>query len=583
MCGIGGIYKPSGLISDQELWEQVRSIQHRGPDGQEIFNGGSLGLCHARLAIQDVGEAGRQPKVRDGYCLAFNGEIYNFLELKKYLISRYQCHFYGTGDTEVLFEGLFHEGLDFVKKLNGDFAIVWYDRKALKLHLIRDRLGIKPLYFRREGEVFRVSSEVRGLFIKAEKPELNPSALNSFYALRYVRGEKTVFSGVQKVAPATIITVGVDLKWDTRTYWTPFEGKTSWSYSKFSQVLEDSVRIRMRSQVDIGILLSGGMDSTLIAKLALTNSDKSLVGLTCELPSSRNSKKDLARAQMFTQSHQMRHFIYRHVKENFEESLKAIEEPLGDSIISPLLGVVEFAKGKVKVLLSGEGADELFAGYGHHYFFNAVWSMPHVLRDMAFMALPLFVRMTAPLLQKLYPARLGFEEVARLRDAISRTNDFASSYHSVVDVFNIEQRRQLLGSQAEPLNQETLDIVAEVVDQSFLKKLIYLEMKSWLPNYNLLKLDKITGWCGMEGRVPYLDHRLVEMIFTAPDEMLLGFMERKTLVRNLCKYHGIPRPGKIPFTYQTGASKVESEGFLQSKREDLVKIYKTWSSTERVL
>lgn len=577
MCAIGCILKNGKIVSKQEVWHQLESMRHRGPDGQQVITSGSLGLCHARLAIQDLGDAGRQPMVRNGHSLVFNGEIYNFLELKEQLIKNYNSRFAGTGDAEVLFEGLIQEGLEFIKKLNGDFAIAWHDGQSSKLHLIRDRLGVKPLYYRKLDGVFQAASEVRGLFQKHEVPEEDTSAMNSFYALRYVRGSRTAFLGVKKVAPGTIVTVDASLESQIQTYWTPFEDRPSWSYSEFLRILEDSIKIRMRSQVDVGILLSGGMDSTLLAKLASDASHSPLKGFTCELPGSENSKKDLSRAKKFARQNNMTHFTYRYDHDLLVESLNAIEEPIGDSIVGPLMGVIGAAKGHVKVLLSGEGADEIFAGYGHHYFLNGLWSTPSSFRKTISAVLPFVVQVSETLLHRLYPAHLGEEEVSRLKKAFSQGGDFASAYHSIVEIFDLEQRRRILGESADSLESETREIVSQAAGLSPIKKLIYLELKTWLCSYNLLKLDKITGWHGMEGRVPYLDHRLVEMIFAAPDHLLMGLFERKPIMRDLCKGHSIPCPVKIPFTYQSNRHKRSEKGFLKSKQEDLVKIHQVWT------
>lgn len=578
MCGIGGIYKSGQQVTEGELLYQVNSMRHRGPDGQGIWAEGRIGLSHARLSIQDLEPTGHQPLVSGKSSLVFNGEIYNFPELKKNLTSRYQCQFQGTGDAEVLFAGLINEGLEFVKKLNGDFAIIWFDGESSKLHLIRDRLGIKPLYYRNMDSTFRAASEIRGVLPEGEKPERDPFAMNSFYALRYVRGEATAFRGINKVPPATIMTVNGDLTTSFTTFWNPLDSGVSWSLPEFSSLVEDAVKIRLRSKVDVGVLLSGGMDSTLVAKLASEAGDRPLKAFTCSFPLSNDSQLDLKRAREFARDTQIEHFIYTHKSDDYSVPLEAIEEPIGDSIISPLTGLIQSAQGKVKVLLSGEGADEMFAGYGHHYFFNGLWSIPESLRGLLSSTIPFASRVAGPVLHRLYPARLGAEEVERLRQAFSSGDDFAAIYHSVVEVHSLGQRRQILGADAHSLQDETRNIVKDVQGLSDLKKLIYLEMKTWLCSYNLLKLDKITGWFGMEGRAPYLDHRLVEMVFAAPDDVLIGFFERKPLVRDLCKSHGIAQPAKIPFTYQSERGENPSVGFLQSKRTDLSGIQSAWAS-----
>lgn len=542
MCGIAGFIK-KGLESRYDV-EQLKNVNkllhHRGPDGQGHFSNGTVGFAHNRLAIQDLGPKSHQPLIdeKTGSILIFNGEIYNYIELRDLLTKQHKIHFKSPGDAEVLLQGLCFYGEEFVQKLNGDFAFAFYDGSNNTTLLCRDRLGVKPLYYTETREALLFSSEIKGFAAFDIPLNRRESALNSLFALRYCRENETALKDIFRLPPAHLLLIDHD-KVELKKYWTPWSGDAfSGSEKEFDlklqALLQDSVALRLRSQRKTGLFLSGGMDSSLVAKMA-QDSDKNTPLKAFTLQFSDNHT-DATGANYLASELSLDLNLVKPNAQDFGSLLKITEEPIGDTVLAPLWSLCQAAdKDEVKVILTGEGADEMFAGYAHHYLIPFVIHNRGWRADMISKSMDVFQRWMLPFSHFLYPSVRGSTAIRRASQVFSCSHDFVEMYHLVSEIFDDQDRQSLLPQIYSNLRPDTDKLLSATDSLSPLKKLFFLELQGWLPHYNLLKLDKLTGALGMEARTPFLDHRIVELVFQAPDRFLWNTFLRKPAIYRLAK------------------------------------------------
>ena len=482
MCGVAGVYDRSGEpVSEEFLHRLIAPLRHRGPDDTGVHITDHVGLGNQRLAILDI-ESGHQPFVSDGgdVVVVHNGEIYNFVELAA------ECKTRGNPcathcDTEVLLRLYQLEGLRFLSKLNGMFASAIYDRAKDELYLIRDRLGIKPLYIVERGPSIWFSSEIKS-FLKAElPPRLDSVALVDFLLHNYTPPPRTMFEGVTHVLPGHVVTIdrsGIR----SETWWTcPSTTQTSkmtrsdW-HTQFLELLEDAVRLRLRSDVPVGAFLSGGVDSS------------SVVGMMHRLRGPRmktfsigfeDRRFDETRwSELAAERFQTEHYSELFEPSEISQWIRAIyhcDQPHGDVSFIPTLRLSALASSEVKVVLTGDGGDELFGGYDKYVHF-----------------------------------------LGRERDSSTLVEDFVRE----TAVFEIEQMRLLLVPELrsvltdhDPLTTaRTAQAGAEALDP--VNQLLYFDVVNLLPGNNLVKPDRMGMAHSLEARTPFLDYRLVEFAFT---------------------------------------------------------------------
>ncbi len=554
MCGVAGyLTSQTGPPRTSQLHAAMRALAHRGPDGQHIYENERIGFVQTRLAVSDRSAHSQQPIIdpQTGSVLVFNGEIFNYRDLRAGLKAKSLFPLHGHGDLEVLFAGLLTKGISFIDELNGDFAFVFYDGRTQQVWMARDRLGVKPLYYASSGADVIFASEIRALRAMGLTLRARAAAWNSVLALRYCRENETVFQDVHRLPPAHYMRVDADGRQELVRYWTPLvtaaqDRKDADVEARLQELLEDSIRLRLHSERATGFFLSGGMDSGLIADVARSgDAQAEWSAFTCALTPQH---PDVQRSRELAARLKLKQHVYEHVDENFEEALGSLEEPIGDSIISPLYGLCETASRDATVLLAGEGADEIFGGYAHHAFIPFVLNLPRPASKMAGWTTSWAGRGLFGRANPLYPVQLAGEAISRIERCFQSREGLPDVYHIISDVFGVEERAEILGENADDLRGATNQLLRDAHGLSPIKQLIYLELAGWLPHYNLLKLDKLTSAFGMEGRVPYLDHRIVELIFSLEDRHLWNFTRRKPLLRKLAQR----RPGlkvypKIPF------------------------------------
>ena len=547
MCGINGIAlsSRSGLSLDRKVVERMRDvIAHRGPDDVGIFIDGNVGLGHRRLSIVDVA-SGHQPMTNEDSSLqiTYNGEIYNHADYRDELESR--GHVYRTHcDTETILHLYEDHGEDCVNYLRGMFAFAIWDTKKRELFIARDRLGVKPLYYVHtdDGSLY-FGSEIKTLFeTGAIEPEINFRALPDYLANHATSGEETLYRGVKRLLPGhTLLWRDGELLikeyWDVNFSKIEDNGRTDKDYiAEWYELFRTSVRLRLMADVPLGMFLSGGIDSSAIAAVMSGMVDEPI--RTFSVAFAEREANELAYARIVAEAYKTDHHEVVVSPEEFFNALPRLvwheDEPLAHPSSVALYFVSLLASQHVKVVLTGEGSDELLAGYGRYRktilnlslgkFYHSV--TPSVLRDAVHggvKGLP-----TSRMRQKL------------LRSFLGVTPEIESIYFDNFAVFPLAMQSLLLTSAAReqigPLDPYAG--VREVLDlkdaNSLLDRLLYADIKTYLHEL-LMKQDQMSMATSVESRVPFLDHKLVEFTCSLPEKLKLRGGTTKYILREAMK------------------------------------------------
>ena len=538
MCGIAGRFNGDrdSVVDPLALARMADSMSHRGPDGEGFHVDGRIGLCHRRLAIVDR-EGGAQPiQNEDGTVwIVFNGEIYNHEALRAELRARGHV-FRTSSDTEAIVHGYEEWGEAVTSHLLGMFAFALWDARAQSLLLARDRLGIKPLYYARVGGDVVFGSEIKALLCQPDVPrEDDPDGFVAFLQHRYVPGPRTAFRGIYKLPPGHRLKIQAG-RFDLARYWdlpsvaAPVQNAEVGARELLA-LFRDAVEKRLMGEVPVGLFLSGGLDSSAVAwAMAQVNQGAPLKSYSVGFPG-EGEGGELMYARMAAQAMGTDHHEVLLTPEAFERFLPRLvwhlDEPVADSACVPLFYLAEAAKAEVTVVLSGEGADEILAGYPIY------WKMLQLER---------LHRVGGPL-----GSRLLRRAARRIQNPkLSKYLHWAAQplekrYRGVSVAFAPEERRQLFGRDLESPDSEAgwAALFAASADRGPLSRMLYADTKSWLPDDLLVKADKMTMASGIELRVPFLDHRLVEFASGLGDRFKLRGRTGKWLLREALR-------GKLP-------------------------------------
>lgn len=522
MCGICGFFaKDTRTAADPgRLGTMLQAIRHRGPDDSGSYADQHVALGQARLSIIDLA-GGHQPIFNeDGTkCIILNGEIYNYLDLRQQLVAR--GHVFKTrSDTEVILHLYEDVGEDCVDSLLGMFAFAIWDTVRRTLFIARDRLGKKPLYYKDSPSCFAFSSEIKALLTAGFLDGgVNARAIDEFLAFNYTIGPHTAFSDVQKLMPGHRMTVSAS---GTRLnqYWDfadiqPTTAGFDECYERMVGAIDDAVRVRLMSEVPLGAFLSGGVDSSLIVAIMTKLTQRPVETFTVGYEDAPGvSELEFARTVAAHVGANHHEFILRPTTfvDTVGELVWHMDEPMGDYTTIPLLLISRLAKKHVTVMLSGEGADEVFAGYSIYRYMVLV---------ERYRSLPTWLRegFGDPLLR----AALGHRKEGKY--AAWPAQRLQDRYRGNGVCFTDAMRRRLVTDEfaksvgAEHL-QRTIDgYYARVSGKDPVGQMLYLDSKTWLPEDPLLKADKMTMAAAIELRVPFLDHRLVELAASFPSDM----------------------------------------------------------------
>lgn len=537
MCGISGFYSSANNFSKDALVKMTDTMTHRGPDASGYFYEGFIGLGHRRLSIIDVSAAANQPMIShdQNHIMVFNGEIYNFQEIKKDLLAEKSIQFTTTSDTEVILEAFIHWGADFVQKLNGMFAMAIYSKATKTLSIFRDRIGIKPIYYFVDGQQFAFSSELKAL-ISCEPIRknlaINYTAVNEFLHLGYIPEPHSIYENIYKF-PAGNFAVIKDSGVVFHEYWN-IKTKINIDHAtdekeakaKLKELLTSSINYRLICDVPFGTFLSGGIDSSLVTAIAQSLSTDPVKTFSIGFTESKYNESHHAKAvaQYLGTNHHEFVVTEKDALALIPELTGVYDEPYSDSSAIPTMLVSKLAGQHVTMTLSGDGGDELFMGYGaykwakrlNHTFLRAFHH--HIYSDLS---------------------RLGnrYKRSAQLFDYQKATNLKSHIFSQEQNMF----KRQEISSLLLPEFYRDFDLDEHYEGLPLLpsEAQSLFDLKYYLKDDLLVKVDRASMKYSLETRVPILDYRIVEFAYNLPEKMKMKGNIQKFLLKEVL-YDYIP-------------------------------------------
>lgn len=562
MCGVTGILDLGGATSEALLLDVERmtlTLAHRGPDdsGSWVDAEHGIALGHRRLSIIDLSPCGHQPMLsHDGrYVITFNGEIYNFRALRAELEAQGR-KFHGKSDTEVLLEAISHWGPDrAMSHLVGMFAFALWDRQERQLTLGRDRLGKKPLYYGWQGKRLLIASELKAIRAAGHfNSRVDRDALTLYLRYGYVPTPYCIYEGFHKLPAAHLISFRRGQEPYSRPYWSlrelaesavaqPLRGKHSELAEGLDQVLRDAVRLRMESDVPLGAFLSGGVDSSLV--VALMQAQSRTPVRTFTIGFHRSSYNEAAEARQVATHLGTDHTELYVTPSEAQQVIPLLphlyDEPFGDSSGIPTYLVARLARSHVTVSLSGDGGDELFAGYNRHVWVPRLWDglgwIPEGLRwFMArFLSAPppvVWERLFAGLglvLPRRFRIRIPADKAQKLADILC-CDGRESMYRTLVSFWKDPEGIVLGGKEPQVMVTDPR-AWAHLPDP--VQRMMFLDACTYLPDDILAKVDRATMGVNLEARTPILDHRVIEYAWRLPLNTLIRRGQGKAILRSV--------------------------------------------------
>ena len=514
MCGIFGFN-----FEDAHLLRKMASVlNHRGPDGRGAYVDKNISLGHCRLKIIDLSNKAKQPMSNEteSIWLTYNGEIYNFRELRS-LLEEKGHRFKSHTDSEVIVHGYEEWGLDVIRRLRGIFAFGIYDDEKKELYLVRDRIGVKPLYYYWDGKTFLFASEVKAI-LQYAKPELCNPALDQFFTFQYTISPVTLFESIHKLQAGHYLKLDFENNSiEVKDYWNLKTSPVQFDESTFINMLEnkikEAVKLRLISDVPLGIYLSGGLDSSYIAAVAKELKDD-IKAYTVSFFDEDESEF----ASEVASALDLEHRIIRCRMDSVQLLPRVIwhlDKPAVNIASVPLYAMARESKKYLTVALMGDGGDEIFAGYEKY----RLLAIREKLKKF-------------PVPVRRFIACIPLKKETRRRLKRFLTSDDVNAYLSYISSFDSEERRQLL-PQLRPRKYEQL--LRSFLSEDILQGAFLFDIKTLLPDDYLMKVDKTTMASAVEARVPYLDHELVELAMRIPPELKLRGLKTKAFFRKVVK------------------------------------------------
>ncbi|MFT7102106.1 MAG: asparagine synthase (glutamine-hydrolyzing) [Bacteroidia bacterium] len=533
MCGLAGMYSPKGVKRDS-LKKMTDVISHRGPDAEGFFIDGSFGLAHRRLSIIDLSSTANQPMQSScrRYQMVFNGEVYNYQEIAKEL----DVNLKTTGDSEVVLEAFAKWGPQMINRLNGMFTIAIFDISEKKLYLFRDRMGIKPLFLYRQNGVVAFASELKAIVaLKSELPlTINRSAIPYFLHLGYIPQPLSIYNEVEKFPSGSWAIIG-DNRFKIERYWNPNEKISSKVISdeveakaQLTDLLKESVKRRLVSDVPFGTFLSGGIDSSLVTALAQNSTSEKLKTFSIGFDDAKHDESGFARK--VSEHLDTEHYEYRITEKDALELVADIlpqyDEPYADSSAIPTMLVSKMAQQEVTMTLSGDGGDELFHGYG---MYNWAERMTN----------PAVKSLRWPISQILSLGDDRYKRIAKVFDYSSSDNLQSHIFSQEQYMFSVSELSNLLINKPEGLSLLTLN-------STFPRQLTATESQAlfdidfYLKDDLLTKVDRASMKYSLETRVPILDHTVVEFALNLDPALKVKNGVQKHLLKEVL-YDFVPK------------------------------------------
>lgn len=542
MCGICGFTQQHDYSYDRSKIVRAMNnmMSHRGPDDEGYYSDGSINLGHKRLSIIDL-QFGHQPIFNEdkNKVIIYNGEIYNYAELKSEL-QKLGHVFTTNSDTETILHAYEEYGVEFLEKLNGMFAFAIWDSKERKLLIARDRLGIKQVYWYYKDGIFIFASEIKPILKHPSfEKKFNLKALDNYFTFRFVQAPLTPFENLYKLEPGSFLILDKNFNINIKKYWNIKFNENKSNYSleehieEFRFKFEDSVKHRLMSEVPVGIFLSGGLDSSAVVAALSRNGHKNLktfsIGFKDHKEYNESYYADLVAKKFNTDHHQI-NIDFNDFITGIEKYIFHSEELMSDPASIPLYYVAQLASKHVKVILSGEGGDEILAGYSYWMAYKSY------NRHLKFRKIPQIIRsyMFSPLNTHFFKSSRLEKYLKASEKPLYMHNIYFNNDISYGPRFSKEDKEKILSKDT----IDALDIKREIdyLKESYLNldeynvidQELYVDQKYWLPDNLLLKADKMTMAHSLELRVPFLDHTFVEYVNNLPINLRLNKEKNNT-------------------------------------------------------
>jgi len=551
MCGISGImyFNKKFFVKKKQIHNMNLTLKHRGPDASGIWisKNKNIGLGHTRLSIIDLSKEANQPFVdrTKNYILAFNGEIYNYMEIKKKLIDKGYKFKTKNSDTEILLLSYVEWGLKCVDKFRGMFAFAIWDNLKKKLFLIRDRVGVKPLYYKFDSEKLIFSSEIKAILLDPDYiPEIDEESMYHYLTFLCTPAPKTMFKQINKLEAGTWLSFDEKGNSEKKQYWDPLQDKELIDSENINKVLvrtlKESIKYRGISDVDVGVFLSGGIDSSTNAYFFSKDSKKKIKTFSIGYDKEYKSyKSELNYARIVAEHIKSLHFEKKlskdHIKNLIFDMVYFQDEPISDPVCVPIFYVSKLAReNNVKVCQVGEGADELFFGYTNWLRTSKInlllnnFFFPNFLKKLILLLYKKFniqYKYTADLLRRSLEKKPIFWGGAEAFSSFEKNQLFSNSFKKKIKNFDswdcIRPHYEFFNKNAKYKNIENW--------------MTYLDLKIRLPELILMRIDKMTMANSLEARVPFLDHNLVQKTIDLPKKIKIKKNKLKVLLKDIVK------------------------------------------------
>lgn len=541
MCGIAGFFSHKNIDHIKILQSMIDQQTHRGPDAEGLFfesvGDTQVALGHRRLSIIDVSNLANQPMRFENLTIVYNGEVYNFAEIKRDL-DKQGYQFDSEGDTEVVLKAFHCWGVKSVNRFRGMFSFCIFDANHSKAYLIRDRAGVKPLYYYHDHRNFIFSSEIKSLHHHPEfKNKLSHHGLHLYLQYGYIAAPWTIFEGTKKVRPGHYIeydlrnnTYQEENYWDMSEYYhlPKIQCDEQDAVNQLQNILLDSFSLRMISDVPVGVLLSGGIDSSLVASILQANTSRSLETFTIGFENQSFDESAHARkiAEYLGTSHNEQVCSWNDAQSIIAYLPKMYDEPFADPSAIPTALVSRFAKQKVAVALSGDGGDEMFCGYSAYMLSDRRFAM---LNKIPFKkTLSKLLGFVPDPMMSLYQLHYdGYNRYLKFKSILNH-DPIEKKYHSIIRTFTPYDMTMLLSG----------NFSAEMPQYHFnqldsIERMMLIDFNQYLPDDILVKVDRATMFYSLEGREPLLDHKILEYAAQLPMKYKLN---KAILKKVLSKY-----------------------------------------------
>lgn len=549
MCGIAGFvsFKAGTPANPSSVLQSMTdSLYHRGPDGEGFWSKGNVHLGHRRLSVIDIRTGAQPMQSSDGVVIAFNGEIYNYRELRVNLTAKGR-RFKTESDTEVLLQAYEEWGEDCLERLNGMFAFAIWDPTKKALFVARDRMGKKPFYYFAGPDFFAFASELKGLMAISEIKDcvdIDARSISDYLSLGYILAPKSIFKQIKKFPPATCGWLCAESgKLSTQRYWKledyylaeklPDNKATE---DAFRELFFDAVNVRLHADVPLAGFLSGGIDSAAVMAAMDKSGPESIHGLCMGFAEDSFDESSRAKTTAQHLGIPLDMLDHRHTADDdLAHLIWHTDEPFGDTSMVPTFQLCQAAKEKVTVALSGDGADEILAGYSIYRADRLFKYYRHLPGPLQRLLNRLGQRIFKPSYKKVsfdYKARqfLGAAGKSRREAHYWWRNVFSEDEKS--QLMSPELQEELQGYSPFHAFDELYDKVANI---GFLDQCLFVDTMTWLPDDILVKVDRMSMASGVEVRSPFLDHRLVEFAAQLPESMKYGKGRTKTILRDAMK------------------------------------------------